>query len=177
VRLALVLEKYPASPMPYFETDYSGSAYGGGSSSSWSYGSTEGKSGDSSTDKFSNNYGSSGFSIDDDKGLKKGDDKDNYFNSTADGMDTAASQRKQLDDDFYLKSDRGNSKDGTEKSGAAKLDDDALSAKTLTDSESTKQCSEWRTDYSVIPGVSWGSLPFDLQKKWLEYSCDYHLSD
>lgn len=170
VRLALLLEKFPASPMPYFETDYSGSSYGG-SGSGWSYGGLDSKSAETAGDKFSNNYGSSGFSVDDDKGLKKGDDKD-YLNGTTSGLGSA---QKKLDDDFYLKSDK--SKRDDKESEPKQLDDDALSSKTLTDSESTKQCGEWRTDYSVIPGVSWGSLPFDLQKKWLEYSCDYHLSD
>ena len=47
---------------------------------------------------------------------------------------------------------------------------------TLTDAEATAQCTEWKTMHNVIIGVSWGSLPFDLQKKWLEISCDYHLS-
>ena len=31
--------------------------------------------------------------------------------------------------------------------------------------------------YRVSIGVSWGDLPYNLQQKWLEYSCDYHMSD
>ncbi len=45
----------------------------------------------------------------------------------------------------------------------------------LTDSEATKVCSEWKSKYNVIVGVSWGDLPYDLQQKWLSYSCDYHM--
>ncbi len=45
----------------------------------------------------------------------------------------------------------------------------------LTDSESSKVCSEWKSKYNVIVGVSWGDLPYDLQQKWLSYSCDYHM--
>mmetsp|Transcript_10830 Transcript_10830/g.28878 ORF Transcript_10830/g.28878 Transcript_10830/m.28878 type:complete len:85 (+) Transcript_10830:3328-3582(+) len=34
------------------------------------------------------------------------------------------------------------------------------------------QCIEWKTTYTVEPGISWGSLPFDLQNKWKLYDCD-----
>ena len=62
-----------------------------------------------------------------------------------------------------------------------KYDDDEMSAEegkkvedTITDAEAIKLCSDWKTKYSVVQGVSWGNLPFDLQQKWLKYSCDYH---
>lgn len=45
----------------------------------------------------------------------------------------------------------------------------------LTDGEAEKACTEWKNKYNVVTGVSWGDLPFDLQQKWLSYSCDYHL--
>lgn len=48
---------------------------------------------------------------------------------------------------------------------------------TLTDAEATSLCSEWKGNYSVIPGISWGDLPYDLQQRWLRFSCDYHLSE
>lgn len=47
----------------------------------------------------------------------------------------------------------------------------------ITDAEAEKTCLEWREKYKVIIGVSWGDLPFDLQQKWLEYSCDYQLRE
>ena len=47
----------------------------------------------------------------------------------------------------------------------------------FSDSEAISKCTEWKTQYKVIVGVSWGDLPIDLQQKWLEYSCDYHLND
>jgi len=47
---------------------------------------------------------------------------------------------------------------------------------TLTDAQSTSLCSEMREKYSVVPGVSWGSLPYDLQQRWIHYSCDLHLT-
>jgi len=45
----------------------------------------------------------------------------------------------------------------------------------LTDAEAEKVCTEWKTKYNVIVGASWGDLPYDLQQKWLSYSCDYHM--
>lgn len=48
---------------------------------------------------------------------------------------------------------------------------------TITDAEATKLCIEWKEKYHVVAGVSWGDLPYDLQQKWLEYSCDYHMQD
>ena len=48
-------------------------------------------------------------------------------------------------------------------------------ANSMTDAEAFKACSEWKNNYSVVMGVSWGSLPYDLQQKWMQYSCDYLL--
>lgn len=48
---------------------------------------------------------------------------------------------------------------------------------TLSDAEATKICTEWKDTYKVIVGVSWGDLPYDLQQKWVEYSCDYHMKE
>lgn len=48
---------------------------------------------------------------------------------------------------------------------------------TVTDSEATALCTEWKSKYSVVQGVSWGNLPYDLQQKWLTYSCDYHFKN
>ncbi len=47
----------------------------------------------------------------------------------------------------------------------------------LTDAEAIKVCTEWKDTYKVAIGISWGDLPYDLQQKWLEYSCDYHMKD
>jgi hypothetical protein len=48
---------------------------------------------------------------------------------------------------------------------------------TITDADALKQCTDWKEKYSVVIGVSWGNLPYDLQQKWVEYSCDYHLAN
>lgn len=47
----------------------------------------------------------------------------------------------------------------------------------VTDAEAEKICNEWKEKYKVAIGVSWGELPYDLQQKWLEYSCDYHMTN
>lgn len=47
----------------------------------------------------------------------------------------------------------------------------------LTDAEATEICTDWKKQYNVVVGVSWGDLPYDLQQKWLHYSCDYHMQD
>lgn len=53
----------------------------------------------------------------------------------------------------------------------------AEEAPAITDAEAVTKCTEWKTKYNVIVGASWGDLPYDLQQKWLEYSCDYHMKD
>ena len=47
----------------------------------------------------------------------------------------------------------------------------------ITDAEAIETCTAWKNKYNVIVGASWGDLPYDLQQKWLEYSCDYHMKD
>jgi hypothetical protein len=47
----------------------------------------------------------------------------------------------------------------------------------ITDAEASETCTGWKATYHVIVGVTWGELPFDLQQKWLVYSCDYHLKE
>eukprot|EP01038_Epipyxis_sp_PR26KG_P007777 gene7777-10565_t len=54
---------------------------------------------------------------------------------------------------------------------------ESSSSISLSDADAIKVCTEWKNTYQVSVGVSWGNLPYDLQKKWLEYSCDYHLND
>ena len=72
------------------------------------------------------------------------------------------------DDDYGKKKKSG---DASSSSGDGKSD------LTLSDEEAKKLCKEWKTNYSVITGVSWGNLPYDLQQKWIANSCDYHLAD
>lgn len=48
-------------------------------------------------------------------------------------------------------------------------------APAISDAEAVEICTEWKNKYNVIVGASWGDLPYDLQQKWLEYSCDYHM--
>jgi hypothetical protein len=38
--------------------------------------------------------------------------------------------------------------------------------------EAADACREWRDNYGVVPGVSWGSLPKAMQKDWSRNHCD-----
>ena len=45
----------------------------------------------------------------------------------------------------------------------------------LSDADALTQCTEWRDTYKVDIGLNWGTLPVELQEKWIETGCDYHL--
>ena len=77
------------------------------------------------------------------------------------------SKNKKNDDKTFNSGSSGSS-------SAAKKDEAKFES--LTDSEAVKQCTELKDKFSVIPGVSWGNLPYDQQQRWLHYSCDYHLA-
>jgi len=123
IRLALLLEKYPAIPMPYYEESYGSNRY---------------------EEEF---YGSK-------------------FNFTDDFF--FANRSSRTDDKEW------GAKEAYFEYGYEK--DKKESVPLLSDVEAHKICSEWKEQYQVQVGVGWGLLPFDLQKKWLEYSCDYHLN-
>lgn len=38
-----------------------------------------------------------------------------------------------------------------------------------------RSCYEWKDAYSVLVGVSWGKLPFELQQKWELYNCNDYM--
>lgn len=46
-----------------------------------------------------------------------------------------------------------------------------------SDVEILTMCSDWKTKYSVVQGVSWGHLPFDLQGRWMKLKCDIYLQN
>jgi hypothetical protein len=127
IRIALLLEKMPSIPMPYYESSYSNS----------------------------NNY-------------KYEDIYESKYNFTDDFFFTNRSSR--TDDKEW------GAKESYFEYGYEKDKQDKISEPLLSDVEAHKICSEWKETYQVQVGVGWGLLPFDLQKKWLEYSCDYHLN-
>ena len=47
----------------------------------------------------------------------------------------------------------------------------------ISEDERKTTCSDWKHSYQVVMGVSWGSLPFDLQKEWKRYDCDAYILD
>mmetsp|Transcript_27072 Transcript_27072/g.83115 ORF Transcript_27072/g.83115 Transcript_27072/m.83115 type:complete len:219 (+) Transcript_27072:55-711(+) len=58
--------------------------------------------------------------------------------------------------------------------------DDPYAARTTEEplpsvKERSATCLGWRTQYAVSPGVSWGSLPLELQAKWRAFDCDIYL--
>jgi len=78
------------------------------------------------------------------------------------------SQEAKLVDDLY-----GWEEQKGEAGGAGGAADYTYQQKPdVSDEEAKAQCIEWKTTYTVEPGISWGSLPFDLQNKWKLYDCD-----
>lgn len=47
----------------------------------------------------------------------------------------------------------------------------------LPEAQARPLCNKWKASYGVQPGVSWGSLPGDLQEKWKSYDCDIYVAD
>ena len=94
---------------------------------------------------------------------KLADAIDDVFSTTGDKDDYEVEEKKKWEE-FDDYDDKVKKKDVDEKDKAM----------TLTDAEATAICTDWMIKYSVVQGVSWGNLPFDLQQKWLSYSCDYH---
>ena len=120
----------------------------------------------------------------DDKG-SKGNDKWGYNSRNSSSNGKYDDVRGSARDDYseaereewgkYDK-DKWDDKEFSYKKTAEKLAEEPAE-ETLTDAEATKLCSEWKDKYAVVVGVSWGQLPFDLQRRWLKISCDYHFRD
>jgi len=93
------------------------------------------------------------------------------------------------DDDKLLNGKRDTTGNGMGNGNSIGLDDDsmknmikeekksidAMDSMTLSDAEASALCMQYKKEYNVDPGVSWGTLPYDLQEKWIQYSCDYHI--
>jgi hypothetical protein len=197
VRLALRLVELPAPPIPwdakqmrygsgsgetnswssYFTDD---KAYGGGSSSSsnitddvykdddW-YGdfkkanSSVNSNGGGSAELFG---GGTGARDDDDGfGKKKG------ASSGSGGSGGVGHLDDEYDDpsEGFGKNNGGSSAQGGGEGGEEVFRDN------LSDADARHICEGWQSDYNVKMNVDWGSLPYDLQQKWLQYACDYLL--
>ena len=71
----------------------------------------------------------------------------------------------------------GNNLGFSEQKSSSELDDGEQESASISDKESSKKCHELQNKYNVVLGVSWGTLPYDLQTLWKTHECDYHLSD
>lgn len=106
-----------------------------------------------------------------------------YSSSSSSRYEESYGSNYNFTDDFFFtnRSSRTDDKEwGAKESyfeyGYEKDKQDKEAEPLLSDVEAHKICTEWKEKYQVQVGVGWGLLPFDLQKKWLEYSCDYHLN-
>ena len=77
-------------------------------------------------------------------------------------------------DDVFLEVIKENS-EGVKSWSQSSSEFDDTESPLITDEEAMKACTRWRDEYSVVLGVSWGSLPINLQSDWKKYDCDYHL--
>jgi len=101
-----------------------------------------------------------------------------YLNAEnlANAIDDLFAKDNPVDLDYYAAGEGSkNSKDLNEFLDFEKPPEEEAPA--ITDAEAVTKCTEWKDKYNVIVGASWGDLPYDLQQKWLEYSCDYHMKD
>jgi len=105
------------------------------------------------------------------EGERKWDDQLSSLGKDGEEKDSTGSYSTKFDD---LYSSSSFKTDPSLSSGDGKKAEEPK-WETLTDSEASNLCTELKGKYSVIPGVSWGNLPYDLQQKWLHFSCDYHL--
>lgn len=89
--------------------------------------------------------------------VRKGHFDDDFFLDTGfeKGHTFGDEKRSNLGDDDWV----GNGGQNEEKSS-------------ITVNEAIKMCNEWHSKYGVVPSVSWGSLSYDLQRKWLKIRCD-----
>ena len=104
------------------------------------------------------------------------------INSVLKGIDDPERNKVRkgnFDDDFFLDTgfEKGHSFGDEKKNNFG--DDDWMGTgngnpekSSITVNEAIKMCNEWHSKYGVVPSVSWGSLSYDLQRKWLKIKCD-----
>lgn len=184
VQLALRLLEHPAPAIPW---DVQALKYkSGGDTNSWSSYFTDDiyeYNGNSTTDDYDDDW------LTDYK-------KANGSSKTFTGQDKfGGGGAVRDDDDFFMKGGKQGQqkKGGKDKEEIGHLDDEyddpaesfqeggqdsqggGIFRDNLSDADARHLCEGWQTEYGVKIGVEWGSLPYDLQQKWLQYSCDYLL--
>ena len=95
---------------------------------------------------------------------------DDYFDAAS--GDTSGDSSKSGGEETWSAGEGG----GAEGAGGGGGDEQPQALKdNLSDSDARHFCESWKQEHNVVVGVSWGSLPFDIQQKWLQYACDYLL--
>ena len=122
-------------------------------------------------------YDSSSSSSSSGEGDKKwGDDNFNWLGKDGGEKSGVGSYSTKFDDLYSSSNYKTDPSLSSSNSGGASPPSQQQQWETLTDAQAESLCTEMKSKYSVVPGVSWGSLPYDLQQKWVHYSCDYHLT-
>lgn len=173
VHLALRLLEHPAPAMPWDVKEAYWRKIGGGETNSWSSYYADDPNG-----RNGNSTGWSGQYDDDWYGDWK---KENSSGKSFADKDTFGGSAGRDDDDGFAKTDGKNEigqlddeyDDPTE--SFQKSGDKEVFRDNLSDADARHLCEGWAQEHNVKIGVDWGSLPFDLQQKWLQYACDYLL--
>lgn len=91
-----------------------------------------------------------------------------------------------IDDMFQLTVDKEEQEESFEQIGGQGINllneeddysegEEEMEGESISDEEKRNLCIEWKQTYSVVTGVSWGSLPYELQRDWKKYDCDHHI--
>jgi hypothetical protein len=67
-------------------------------------------------------------------------------------------------------------REGVDDYGGSEKEESSKGEGDESEKERLEACQGWKSHYQVIEGVSWGNLPYDLQKKWQAYNCDVFLA-
>ena len=117
---------------------------------------------------------------------KEGGDSNVLPPSEMTAGDLLAQREKEHQDDDFLYIPSASEKEaahgggGSSSSGGVKREKHEGSTNVAKDPHAvrvaTKTCNQWLSEYGVVVGVSWGSLPYDLQDKWLDIGCDGYIT-
>lgn len=93
---------------------------------------------------------------------------DDYAYNFEQAQSLGESQEEPYEQEMQLMDDKSQKLDDF----TASPFDDPPKQDPIPESEARPACLEWKKQYNVQPGVSWGNLPLDMQDKWKLYECD-----